>query len=121
MFATLYKPLSESAPTWAAAKITDIFKIISYNYTKKFYEVGSFSMVIPVNEPSAELLETNTFLATSDGDYLFVTDIKETESRITLEGHDLKYLLAGRITLFPTEEQDEGTYGYYVTKGSTGE
>lgn len=121
MFATLYKPLSESAPTWAAAKITDIFKIISYNYTKKFYEVGSFSMVIPVNELSAELLETNTFLATSDGDYLFVTDIKETESRITLEGHDLKYLLAGRITLFPTEEQDKGTYGYYVTKGNTGE
>lgn len=120
MHATLYKPLSESAPTWAEAKITDIFKIISYHYTKKFYEVGSFSMVIPVNEPSAELLETNAFLATSDGDYLFVTDIKETDSRITLEGYDLKYLLAGRITLFPTEEQDKGTYGYYVTQGSTG-
>ena len=120
MHATLYKPLSESAPTWAEVKITDIFKIISYNYTKKFYEVGSFSMVIPVNEPSAELLETNTFLATGDGDYLFVTDIKEKENRITLEGHDLKYLLAGRITLFPTEEQDKGTYGYYVTQGSTG-
>ncbi len=121
MFATLYKPLSESAPTWAEAKITDIFKIISYSYTKKFYEVGSFSMVIPVNEHSAELLETNTFLAVSDGDYLFVTGIKETENRITLEGYDLKYLLAGRVTLFPTEAQAVGTYGYYVTKGTTGE
>lgn len=121
MFATLYKPISEASPTWAETKITDIFKIISYNYTKKFYEVGSFSMVIPVNEPSAELLETNTFLATDDGDFLFVTSIKETESRIALEGFDLKYLLAGRVTLFPTEEQDRGTYGYYVTKGSTGE
>lgn len=77
-------------------------------------------MVIPVNEPAAELLETNTFLAVSGGDYLFVTDIKETENRITLEGFDLKYLLAGRITLFPTEAQDKGTYGYFVTKGSTG-
>lgn len=121
MFATMYKPISEYAPSWADTKITDIFKIISYSYTKKFYEVGSFSMVIPINEPSAELLETNTFLATNDGDYLFVTGIKETESRITLEGYDLKYLLAGRITLFPSEEQDTGTYGYYVTKGSTGE
>lgn len=121
MFATMYKPISEFAPSWAGTKITDIFKIISYSYTKKFYEVGSFSMVIPANEPSAELLETNTFLSTNDGDYLFVTGIKETESRITLEGFDLKYLLAGRITLFPTEEQDVGTYGYYVTKGSTGE
>lgn len=121
MFATLYKPLSESESTWAKAKITDIFKIISYNYTKKFYEVGSFSMVIPVNEPSAGLLETNTFLATNEGDYLFVTGIKETENRITLEGYDLKYLLAGRVTLFPTEAQDVGAYGYYVTKGTTGE
>ncbi|MCM1055953.1 MAG: siphovirus ReqiPepy6 Gp37-like family protein, partial [Bacteroides sp.] len=121
MHASLYKPISASAPTWAETKITDIFKIISYNYTKKFYEIGSFSMTIPVNEPAAELLEINTFLATSDGDHLFVTDIKETESRIVLEGHDLKYLLAGRVTLFPTEEQDKGTYGYFVTKGSTGE
>ena len=32
MFATLYKPLSESESTWSEAKITDIFKIISYNY-----------------------------------------------------------------------------------------
>lgn len=120
MHASLYKPLSESASTWAETKITDIFKIISYNYTKKFCEVGGFSMVIPVNEPAAELLETNTFLAVSGGDYLFVTDIKETENRITLEGFDLKYLLAGRITLFPTEAQDKGTYGYFVTKGSTG-
>lgn len=121
MHAVLYRPISVDAPTWAENKITDIFKIISYSYTKKFYEVGSFSMVIPVNEPSAELLEINTFLAVDDSDYLFVTGIKETESRITLEGYDLKYLLAGRITLFPTEEQDTGTYGYYVTKGSTGE
>ncbi len=121
MFATLYKPLSESESTWSKAKITDIFKIISYNYTKKFYEVGSFSMVIPVNEPSVGMLETNTFLATNEGDYLFVTGIKETENRITLEGYDLKYLLAGRVTLFPTEAQDVGAYGYYVTKGTTGE
>lgn len=121
MHAVLYRPISADAPTWAENKITDIFKIISYSYTKKFYEVGSFSMVIPINEPSAELLEINTFLAVDDSDFLFVTGIKETESRITLEGYDLKYLLAGRITLFPTEEQDTGTYGYYVTKGSTGE
>ena len=31
----------------------------------------------------------------------------------------MKYLFALRVTLFPKEEQDKGTYGYYVTSGTT--
>ena len=119
MWATLYRPLSEEYPTFREAKLTDIFKIISYDYTKRFTSVGEFTMEIPTNEPAVPYITADTILVTSDGDSLYVSDTEETTARFTIKGYDLKYLLAMRLTLFPSKEQDAGTYGYYVVKGST--
>lgn len=124
MIATLYRPLSEEYPTFAKAKITDIIKIISYNYRKRFYGVGEFTMEIPINEPAVPLIEVDTVLIVSDtdcdyDDYLYITDITETATNFTIKGYDLKYLLAMRVTLFPETEQIKGAYGYYVVRGST--
>lgn len=57
--------------------------------------------------------------AYSKGTFLYVTDIEKKDDKITVTGYDLKYLFALRVTLFPKEEQDKGTYGYYVTSGTT--
>lgn len=124
MIATLYKPLSEEYPTFAKAKITDITKIISYNYKKRFYGVGEFIMEIPINEPAVPFISVDTVLIVSDtdcplDDFLYITDTTETASNFTIKGYDLKYLLAMRVTLFPETEQAKGAYGYYVVKGST--
>jgi len=119
MICTVYRPLSADYPTFAAAKITDIFKVTSYDYTERNYEVGNFTLVIPANEPSVELIGKEQLLFTDDGDYLYITDTKETEESLTITGYDLKYILASRISLFPTAEQEAGTYGYYVVAGTT--
>lgn len=119
MWATLYRPLSEEYPTFRAAKMTDIFKIISYNYVKRFYSVGEFSMDIPINEPAVPYIVADTILITDDGDDLYVTDTEETATTFTIKGYDLKCLLAMRLSLFPSKEQAAGAYGYYVVKGST--
>lgn len=119
MYATLYRPLSEEYPTFWKAKLTDITSIISYNYKKRFYQVGEFTMEIPINEPAVPFIAVDTLLFTNDGDYLYITDITENAKSMTIQGYDLKYLLAMRVTLFPEEEQAKGAYGYYVVKGST--
>lgn len=119
MYATLYRPLSEEYPTFWMAKLTDITSIISYNYKKRFYQVGEFTMEIPINEPAVPFIAVDTLLFTNDGDYLYITDITENAKSMTIQGYDLKYLLAMRVTLFPEEEQAKGAYGYYVVKGST--
>ena len=53
------------------------------------------------------------------GTFLYITGIEKKDDKITVTGYDLKYLFALRVTLFPKEEQDKGTYGYYVTSGTT--
>lgn len=119
MNATVYRPLSEEYPTFDEAKLTDIFNIISFDYTKRFYSVGEFTMEIPIDEPAVPFVERDTILVTDTGDSLYIADTEETERTFIIKGYDLKILLAMRLTLFPQEEQDKGTYGYYVVKGST--
>ena len=54
-----------------------------------------------------------------NGTFLYVTEVDKNDQTITVTGYDLKYLFAMRVTLFPAEEQDKGTYGYYVVSGTT--
>lgn len=119
MWATLYRPLSEEYPTFHEAKLTDIFNIISFDYTKRFYSVGEFTMTIPADEQAVTYITKDTILLTSEGEDLYITDTEETANTMVIKGYDLKVLLAMRLSLFPSEEQDSGTYGYYVVKGST--
>lgn len=119
MVITAYRPLSAAEPTFPQAKVTDLFISSSYKYHKYFYQVGSFTLVVPANVPTVELISEDMILSVDGKDSLIVTDISSTEKEYTFKGYDLKYLLHLRLTLFPQKEQDAGTYGYYVTQGST--
>ena len=119
MVITAYRPLSAAEPTFPQAKVTDLFISSSYKYHKYFYEVGSFTLVVPANVPTVDLITEDMILSVDGKDSLIVTDISSTEKEYTFKGYDLKYLLHLRLTLFPQKEQDAGTYGYYVVQGST--
>lgn len=119
MTITAYRPLSASEPTFAKAKVTDIFVCTSYSYHRYWYQVGSFTLVVPANVPTVDLITEDMILSVDGRDSLIVTDISRTEKEYTFKGYDLKYLLHLRLTLFPQKEQDAGTYGYYVVQGST--
>lgn len=119
MTITAYRPLSASEPTFPKAKVTDIFVCTSYSYHRYWYQVGSFTLVVPANVPTVDLITEDMILSVDGRDSLIVTDISRTEKEYTFKGYDLKYLLHLRLTLFPQKEQDAGTYGYYVVQGST--
>ena len=119
MIITAYRPLSASEPTFPKAKVTDIFVCTSYSYHRYWYQVGSFTLVVPANVPTVDMITEDMILSVDGRDSLIVTDISRTEKEYTFKGYDLKYLLHLRLTLFPQKEQDAGTYGYYVVQGST--
>lgn len=119
MTITAYRPLSASEPTFPKAKVTDIFVCTSYSYHRYWYQVGNFTLVVPANVPTVDLITEDMILSVDGRDSLIVTDISRTEKEYTFKGYDLKYLLHLRLTLFPQKEQDAGTYGYYVVQGST--
>lgn len=119
MIISVFRPLSGTYPTWAQAKVTDIYNISTYAYKKRFWEVGDFTITVPITEPTAYMITENMIFSVDSKSFLIVTDIEKTEKQYTFKGYDLKYLLSLRLSLFPTAEQDDGTYGYYVTSGTT--
>ena len=122
-------------------KFSDNFKgvvseVIRLKYTRRAYDVGSFELTVPANADNVDKLQPDRLILFGDdifqrnisgetlsslsSDALYITEIPDkNENTITITGYDLKYFFAQRLTLFPTEEQDKGTYGYYVTKGTT--
>ena len=80
--------------------------------------MGEFALTLPVGSNSADLIEANTLLWVDKADWLLVRNVHADHQLYTVTGHDLKGLLADRITLYG-HEQDTGTYGYDVVQGST--
>ena len=135
MIVRVYDFLSAEKPKFSQNLVGIVSDVESFKYTRRAYDIGSFEMTIP-NADEAGCIQPDRMLIVGEklgqtyiasdptkrivrGTFLYVTDIEKKDDKITVTGYDLKYLFALRVTLFPKEEQDKGTYGYYVTSGTT--
>ena len=136
MIVRVYDFLSKEKPKFSQNLVGIVSDVTSFKYTRRAYDIGSFEMVIPTHADEAGCIQPDRMLIVGEklgqtyiasdptkrivkGIFLYVTDIEKKDDAITVTGYDLKYLFALRVTLFPKEEQDKGTYGYYVTSGTT--
>ena len=136
MIVRVYDFLSAEKPKFSQNLVGIVSDVESFKYTRRAYDIGSFEMTIPTHADEAGCIQPDRMLIVGEklgqtyiasdptkrivrGTFLYVTDIEKKDDKITVTGYDLKYLFAFRVTLFPKEEQDKGTYGYYVTSGTT--
>ena len=136
MIVRVYDFLSVKKPKFSKNLVGIVSDVESFKYTRRAYDIGSFEMTIPTHADEAGCIQPDRMLIVGEklgqtyiasdptkrivrGTFLYVTDIEKKDDKITVTGYDLKYLFALRVTLFPKEEQDKGTYGYYVTSGTT--
>lgn len=136
MIVRVYDFLSVKKPKFSQNLVGIVSDVENFKYTRRAYDIGSFEMTIPTHADEAGCIQPDRMLIVGEklgqtyiasdptkrivrGTFLYVTDIEKKDDKITVTGYDLKYLFALRVTLFPKEEQDKGTYGYYVTSGTT--
>ena len=136
MIVRVYDFLSAKKPKFSQNLVGIVSDVESFKYTRRAYDIGSFEMTIPTHSDEAGCIQPDRMLIVGEklgqtyiasdptkrivrGTFLYITDIEKKDDKITVTGYDLKYLFALRVTLFPKEEQDKGTYGYYVTSGTT--
>jgi hypothetical protein len=136
MIVRVYNFLSEEKPKFSQNLVGIVSDVTNFKYTRRAYDIGSFEMTIPTHADETDCIQPDRMLIVGekikqtyiDGDptkrivvgtFLYVTEVEKKDDTITVTGYDLKYLFALRVTLFPKEEQDKGTYGYYVTSGTT--
>lgn len=136
MIVRVYDFLSAEKPKFSQNLVGIVSDVESFKYTRRAYDIGSFEMTIPAHADEAGCIQPDRMLIVGEklgqtyiasdptkrivrGTFLYVTDIEKKDDKMTVTGYDLKYLFALRVTLFPKEEQDKGTYGYYVTSGTT--
>lgn len=136
MIVRIYDFLSADKPKFSENLVGILSDVISFKYTRRAYDIGSFEMEVPTHANGAEYIQPDRMLIVGEklseayvkgdptrrivnGTFLYVTEIDKNDQTITVTGYDLKYLFALRVTLFPAEEQDKGTYGYYVVSGTT--
>lgn len=136
MIVRVYDFLSAEKPKFSQNLVGIVSDVESFKYTRRAYDIGSFEMTIPTHSDEAGCIQPDRMLIVGEklgqtyiasdptkrivrGTFLYITGIEKKDDKITVTGYDLKYLFALRVTLFPKEEQDKGTYGYYVTSGTT--
>lgn len=120
----VYTPLSETKRDFPSNLVTAFKSAESYEYCRNWQDIGEFTLVVPIDTPGIENVSDDMLLLVQDelnSDYLIITTIIDNGKNVTLKGYDLKAMLKWRITLFPEEEFDKGTYGYDVAQGNTGE
>ena len=136
MIVRIYDFLSAEKPKFSENLVGIVSDVTKFKYTRRAYDIGSFEMEIPTHADDAEYIQPDRMLIVGEklsetyisgdptrrivnGTFLYVTEVDKNDQTITVTGYDLKYLFASRVTLFPAEEQDKGTYGYYVVSGTT--
>jgi len=118
----VFKPLAEGGD-FKSAKVLDFVEAENYNYKKSWCKIGTFSLTVPKSVEGIENVLPDMLILVLDeyvNDSLIITSVRCDGNHVTLNGRDLKQLLAWRITLFPPSEIEAGTYGYDVSTGSTG-
>ena len=136
MIVRIYDFLSAEKPKFSENLVGIVSDVTKFKYTRRAYDIGSFEMEVPTHANDAEYIQPDKMLIVGEklsetyisgdptrrivnGTFLYVTEVDKNDQAITVIGYDLKYLFASRVTLFPAEEQDKGTYGYYVVSGTT--
>ena len=136
MIVRIYDFLSAEKPKFSENLVGIVSDVTKFKYTRRAYDIGSFEMEVPTHANDAEYIQPDKMLIVGEklsesyisgdptrrivnGTFLYVTEVDKNDQTITVTGYDLKYLFALRVTLFPAEEQDKGTYGYYVVSGTT--
>lgn len=136
MIVRIYDFLSAEKPKFSENLVGIVSDVTKFKYTRRAYDIGSFEMEVPTHANDAEYIQPDRMLIVGEklsetyisgdptrrivnGTFLYVTEVDKNDQTITVTGYDLKYLFASRVTLFPAEEQDKGTYGYYVVSGTT--
>ena len=120
----VYEPFSEGRTDAASCLVTAFTAAESYEYCRNWNEAGEFTLVVPVDTVGIEKVREDMLLLVQDefnSDSLVITSVTDNGRNVVLKGFDLKIMLKWRVTLFPDEEFDKGTYGYDVATGSTGE
>lgn len=116
MFAKFFQP-----PTLTSTFDNDFLfaanKIVSYEYTKRWSNIGDFSMTLPFSKDFLKSLKVNGTIY-FDGDWLWIQNIAYDGQKITLTGKDCKGLLSLRMAI-PGDTQAVGADGYDIAKGST--
>lgn len=118
MFAKFFGPQTMTT-VFRDTHLFDTDKIVSFDYTKRFFKVGEFSMVLPLNTDFLKKLSNNCMINVGEH-WLWITGISYDEKQISLTGKDCKGFLENRIALYGSE-QESGTYGYDVVSGTTSE
>ena len=124
MIFTVYNPLSEGKPDFPSNLVTAFSTAESYEYCRKWQDIGEFSLTIPIDTEGIEKIREDMILIVEDeynSDSLVITSIVDNGQKVVLKGYDLKIMLKWRVTLFPDEEIDKGTYGFDVSQGNTGQ
>lgn len=120
---TVYLPLD--GRTQADVKVTEFTEAEKYSYKRHRTEIGRFTLVVPATANGIKRVCPDMLIYVEDDDTvcdsLIVASVKNDGYHYTIEGTDLKGMLAYRYTLFPQEEIEAGTYGFDVQQGETSE
>ena len=124
MVFSIFHPLSTQYPDLISAHVTDFFEAESYEYNRHWYAIGNFTLKIPASANGAGLIEPDMLLFVCEdniiNDCLIITSVLNEDGKyIVIKGTDLKALMSFRVTMFPQNEIEAGTYGFDVRQGST--
>ena len=122
MFAKFFKAPTYSGGTWSTFSDDRLFvtdSIESYEYTKRFTDIGTFTMTLPFFADILKKLVLNGTIY-FDHDWLWVQSLQYDGQKITISGTDCKGFLGTRVSLYGTAAQS-GAEGYDVVSGTTAE
>ena len=119
---TVYRPLYGNAKI-ADVKVTEFTEAEKYSYKRHRYEVGKFTLVVPATANGINRVLPDMLIYVEDpdtvNDSLIITAVENDDYHYTITGTDMKGMLTYRVTMFPQEEIEAGTYGYDVRQGET--
>lgn len=120
----IFRPLSKDEPKFIDCYKGVITDVVSFSITSRATSIGEFSIVLHTPVSIVSNIECDDILWLQDDakDYWLIVrklSFSTVNNTLTLAGTDLKGILGKRVTLYPPEEQDVGTFGYDAVQGTT--
>lgn len=109
---TIYDPVT-------LTRIWNFTKITSSQWTRRFYDVGSFEIHLPPNTENTKYLKQYNIIYEHDN-FGIILYLKQTMNDIEIRGYDLKGICSMRLVIPPFIYMDapvEPIYGYDRIKG----
>lgn len=125
MIIHVFNPFTESGESFDDVYSHTITAVISYDTKLSASSVGEFTLTLPLNEKSVVPNQVLNLRHGAFSHWLLVRSVSTSSTasgeEAVVSGTDLKGLLSQRITLYSSEAQDAGTFGYDVVRGTTSE